>query len=250
MFMVGTRRQDAGRIAGATGYEARDAEFNDAVTPSPAFHIARYPVTVAQFRAFVEATGFRIGDDDALRDPDTRPVRFVSWREAIAYCSWLQQMIRESPAMAGTSSARLVLDQGWRVALPSEFEWEKAARGGRVGQVFPWGDDPDPRRANFDESLIGDSSAVGCFAPNDFGLFDMVGNLWEWTRSPWADAYDASRLMAEAVKPGDEQRLVVRGGSWDDPRDLARCACRGGYAPVIRLDLLGFRVVLRSSPVS
>ena len=250
MFMIGTRRQDAGRIAGATGYEARDAEFNDAVTPSPAFHIARYPVTVAQFRAFVEATGFRLGDADALRDPDSRPVRRVSWHGAIAYCSWLQRALGESPTLAGTPAARLVRDQGWRVALPSELEWEKAARGGRVGQVFPWGDDADPGRANYDESLIGDSSAVGCFAPNDFGLFDMVGNLWEWTRSPWADAYDASRLMAEAVKPGDEQRLVVRGGSWVDPRGGARCACRLRGAPGDRDFNLGFRVVLRSSPVS
>ena len=74
-FRIGTRKADAKRVAGIIGAAVPDDEINDAPTPTPEFYIARYPVTVAQFRAFVEATGFEIGDADALRDPDSRPVR-------------------------------------------------------------------------------------------------------------------------------------------------------------------------------
>ena len=128
-FMIGTRRSDAQRVAKASGDKVFDDEFNDDPTPAPAFHIARFPVTVAQFRAFVEATGIPLGNDRMLRDPDSRPVRYVSWREATAYCAWLQRMLSKSPALASTGAAELVRAQGWRVALPSELEWERAARG-------------------------------------------------------------------------------------------------------------------------
>ena len=160
-----------------------DNEINDALTPTPEFYIARYPVTVAQFRAFVEATGFEIGDADALRDPDSRPVRWVSWHEARAYCDWLNNQLATSPVLAKSEIARLVRERQWRVALPSELEWEKAARGGLPDAVFSWGDTPDPNRANYVDSGIGDTSAVGCFSANGFGLHDMIGNVWEWTRS-------------------------------------------------------------------
>lgn len=237
-------------MARATGQEPYEEELNEAVTPSPGFHIARYPVTVAQFRAFVDATGFALGDTDAVREIDSRPVRWVSWNGAQAYCAWLQRMCCESPALADCAAARRVRDQGWQVALPSELEWEKAARGGHAGLVFPWGDEPEPQRANYADSGIGDSSVVGCFAPNDHGLFDMVGNLWEWTRSPWQKAYGEAMLAVEAVAPdGERNKLVVRGGSWLFHCGSARCAIRSWLPSDSRNDYLGFRVVLRSSHV-
>ena len=159
-------------------------------------------------------------------------------------------MLAETPALAATAAARLVREQGWRVALPSEMEWECAARGGLVGQVFPWGDDADPQRANYERSGIGNTSVVGCFAPNDHGLFDMVGNAWEWTRSPWTDRYGPAMLRAEALNPGGGDDLVVRGGSWIAHAVDARCASREWSTPGGRGNYLGFRVVLRSSPVS
>jgi hypothetical protein len=105
----------------------------------PEFYIARYPVTVAQFRAFVEATGLAIGDADALADPDSRPVRRVSWHEALAWCDWLNEVLTSDPAFAGSPIARLVRENGWRVALPSELEWEKAARGKSERSGLPLG---------------------------------------------------------------------------------------------------------------
>ena len=247
-FMIGTRKQDVQRVEQAIGRALAGNEMNEAVTPSPDFYIARFPVTVAQFRAFVDDTGFDPGNADALLDADSRPVRFVSWSEAQAYCEWLHRTLAEAPALAGTRVAALVRDQGWQLTLPSEREWEKAARGGRVAQVFPWGDAWQPQRANTDDSGIGDTCAVGCFAPNDYGLYDMAGNVLEWTLSPWKKKYDAIMLQAEVVEPASDEALVVRGGSWKDIRVFARCAVRGWYFPVDRYFSLGFRVVLRASP--
>ncbi len=89
--------------------------------------IARYTVTVAQFKVFVDATGFRIGEDHALLDPDSRPVRYVSWNEALAYCGWLNEVLKTSPGVASSNISRRVQSDKWRVDLPSELEWEKAA---------------------------------------------------------------------------------------------------------------------------
>ena len=97
-FMIGTRAKDFNRVMETVGISPNDRkncqdEINDQPTATRGFYIARYPVTVAQFRAFVEATGFKIGDEDALRDPDNRPVRWVSWYEALEYCQWLNRVL-------------------------------------------------------------------------------------------------------------------------------------------------------------
>ncbi|MGH8584848.1 MAG: formylglycine-generating enzyme family protein, partial [Gammaproteobacteria bacterium] len=257
-FRIGTRKANAQRVAEIIGTAVPDDEVNDAPIPTPEFYIARYPVTVAQFRAFVEATGFQIGDADALRDPDSRPVRWVSWHEARAYCDWLNKMLATSPALEGIAVARLVREGRWRIALPSELEWEKAARGGRSDAVFSWGDTPDPDRANYYDSGIGDTSAVGCFPANDFGLHDIIGNVWEWTRSLWgkdsrrpdfAYPYEPHDPNRERFKAGNDVLRVVRGGSWSYFQVIARCASRLRFPPVDRHDFIGFRVVLRSAPV-
>jgi len=92
---------------------------------------------------------------------------------------------------------------------------------------------------------------VGCFASNAFGLFDMVGNVWEWTRSLYLDyPYDPADPKREDLLAGDDFSRVVRGGSWGDLRGDARCAARSRFLPGSRLAYGGFRVVLRSSPVS
>ena len=258
-FRIGTRSADAKRVAGIVGYDVPEDEINDAPTPTPEFYIARYPVTVAQFRAFVAATGFALGDADALHDPDSRPVPFVSWHEALAYCRWLGERLASAPELEPYEMARRVRSGSWQVGLPSELEWEKAARGGLGATVFSWGDTPDPDRANYADSGIGDTSAVGCFPANGFGLHDMLGNVFEWTGSLWGTdgqkpdfgyPYDADDRKRERLDADDQVRRVVRGGSWYAPRGRARCASRGRSLPGSRLASLGFRVVLRASPVS
>ena len=249
-FVIGTRKAAAKRVAEIIGAEVPDDEINDTRTPTAEFYIARYPVTVAQFRAFVEARQFEIGDARALRDPDSRPVRYLSWHEALVYCDWLNDCFAHSPAFEGSEIARRVREGGWQVTLPSELEWEKAARGGLRDTVFSWGDEPDPNRANYNDSETGDTSAVGCFPANGFGLYDLSGNVWEWTRSHYYQSYpyraDDGR---ENLAAGDDVWRVVRGGSWRAARVFARCAYRRRAHPGGRFSSGGFRVVLRSAPV-
>ena len=172
----------------------------------------------------------------------------VNWHEARAYCRWLSTMLAESPALAANPIARLVREQGWQLAMPSELEWEKAARGTLKNAVYSWGDAPDPQRANYADSSVADTSAVGSFPANGFGLHDMLGNVFEWTRSAWRPyPYEVDDPTPEGLSAAAEVRLVVRGGSWLDSADYARCASRNGFHPVNRYLNLGFRVVLRSA---
>ena len=150
----------------------------------------------------------------------------------------------------GIAVARLVREGRWRIALPSELEWEKAARGGLPDAVYAWGDTPDPNRANYDDSGIGDTSTVGCFPANGFGLHDMIGNVWEWTRSLW----DCLSLRAGRPEPRrprrGERRIAGRARRLvGHARGDARCAYRIRIRPDLRSDDIGFRVVLRSAPV-
>jgi hypothetical protein len=121
----------------------------------PRYYIARYPVTVAQFQVFVQDS------KDSLRGLSNHPVADVSWHEARKYCEWPTERLR---VWKGTPEplATLLRQEGWRVTLPSEAEWEKAGRG-TEGRIYPWGNDPDPNRANYRDTGINDTTAVGCF---------------------------------------------------------------------------------------
>ena len=263
-FIIGTLPKDFDRVMEAVGASQNNrvfskAEINDQPTPTHEFFIARYPVTVAQFRAFVEATGFKLGREDALRDPESCPVRYVSWNEALEYCRWLNGVLQTSTELASCELVEKVRSGHWQVTLPSELEWEKAARGGLVGAVFPWGDTPDPNRANYADSNIGNTSAVGCFPPNAYRLYDMIGNVWEWTRSLWGKDWDKPEFgypyqpddpKREDLRAGNGMLRVVRGGSWSYNRDDLRCAVRLGDLPGFCLNFNGFRVVVvYSAPV-
>ena len=203
----------------------------------PAFYIGRYEVTVAQFGAFVTATGHR-ADEQALRGAGNHPVAAVTWPEALAYCRWLETSLQSSPH----TPARLqeLLRQGWRVVLPSEAQWEKAARGAD-GRIYPWGREPRTDRANFGGSApmpVGSFPCPECPYP----VADLSGNVWEWTRSPYQPypydpADDRTGLAADAL-------WVMRGGSFADAARTVRAAVRGGADPGARRPFIGFRVVL------
>ncbi len=217
--------------------ERWSASSDQGIVDLPVFYIGRYEVTVAQFRAFAEATAFR-ADAQALGGRPDHPVGFVSWPDALAYCRWLEARLREWPHTP--PQLRGLLDEGWRVTLPSEAQWEKAARG-TDGRIFPWGDEPREDRANFRGTS---AKPVGSFACPEcpFDLSDMSGNLWELTRSPYRPyPYDPTGdnldLDADAL-------WVMRGGSYGDTEQNIRAAIRGGVDPGARRPFIGFRVVL------
>jgi iron(II)-dependent oxidoreductase len=155
------------------GDEVEDASPQHEVT-LPAFKIGQYPVTNAQYRRFVEATG-RKWRSDAGRRPEKAncPAVEVTWHEARAYCEWLTGLWR--------SKGKVTADE--IVRLPTEAEWEKAARGAG-GRVYPWGDEWDETKCNTRETGLRDTSPVGIFpdGASPYGCLDMAGNVWEWGR--------------------------------------------------------------------
>ena len=210
------------------------------------YAIARVPITNAQYQLFVEATGHEPPRDwngkRAPRGKESHPVVDVSWHDALAYCRWLSEVT------------------GTPIMLPSEAEWEKAARGAQGERDYPWGDTFNVARCNVSESGFGATTPVGIYAngASPYGCLDMAGNVWEWTRSLWGKdlmkpdfvyPYDPGDPKREALDAGDEVYRVVRGGSWDAPRVNARCAYRYWGPPDYRYYYRGFRVVLRCAPV-
>ena len=206
----------------------------------PAFYIGRYEVTVAQFAAFVDATGFSVSEQ-TLQAPPSHPVSAVSWPDALTYCRWLDAALRASPQTPPALN-RLLRD-GWRVSLPTEAEWEKAARGADA-RTYPWGSEPRRDRANYQgdgTTPVGTYSCPEC----SFGLLDMSGNVWEWTRSPYQPypfdpTDDRDNLDADAL-------WVMRGGSYADPERNVRATIRGRGDPGVRRPFMGFRVAISPS---
>ena len=205
----------------------------------PTFLIGRYEVTVAQFAAFVADTGYRVAGQ-AFETPPNHPVANISWPDALAYCRWLEATLRESAATPTRLTGRL--GNGWRVSLPTEAQWEKAARG-PDGRVYPWAGGPDRSRAHYRQQA---SAPVGSYPCADcpYGLLDMSGNVWELTRSPYQPyPYDQTDDGEDLDTPA---LWVMRGGSFDDPEQNVRAATRGGSDPGARRPFIGFRVVMSS----
>jgi len=217
------------------------------------YRISRYPITVAQYRAFVEAGGYRerrywtragwawkeesgITGPEDYGEPftlDNHPQVGVSWYEAVAFTRWLSEQT------------------GLDIRLPTEAQWERAARH-TDGRRYPWSSDPqarpDPNKMNYNETDIDSTSAVGCFPGGkaECGAEDMSGNIWEWCSTKWRDDYDEYEKKVDDGLEGDEGR-VLRGGSFGSYHGGARCAVRVRYDPSGRDWGNGFRVVLLPS---
>ncbi len=198
------------------------------------FAIGIYSVTFAEYDKFATATGRNKPDDHGWGRED-RPIINVSWLDASAYCEWLSGEC----------------NQHYR--LPTEAEWEFAARADTEAD-YGWGNDIGENLANCNGSnsrWSNETTApVGSFSPNPFGLFDMVGNVWEWTCSKYEKEYAGEEQHYLNQNLAREHR-AIRGGSWRDHPHRARVSARIGSRPDYRTSSRGFRLVSRTdAPLS
>jgi formylglycine-generating enzyme required for sulfatase activity len=212
----------------------------------PDYHIAETPVTNSQYAAFLQATAREQPrdwrkDGKPPRGKRDYPVVWVSWHDALAYCRWLSEVT------------------GKRYRLPSEAEWEKAARG-TDGRIYPWGNQWDAKRCNIASESGGGQGkviSVGAYpeGASPYGVLDMAGNVREWTRSLWGMGteepdskypYDPTDGR-ENLGASDDVYRVTRGGSWDTWWIGVRCGSRSMRLPTDPDDRLGFRVVMSAS---
>jgi formylglycine-generating enzyme required for sulfatase activity len=195
----------------------------------PAFHIARTPVTNAQYSLFVRSARGRPPSywHDGIIPPgkENHPVVHVSWHDAAAFCRWLSGQL------------------GGEIRLPSEAEWEKAARGAD-GRIYPWGDQPPTAELCNFRDIMGDTTAVGHYprGASPYGALDMAGNVWEWTSSRYMPYPYTPEDGREDAESSDGRTL--RGGSWGSGSAyLVRCAVRNGRYPDLRNNAVGFRIL-------
>ena len=221
------------------------------------FFIARFPVTNDEYARFISATGHRApsirelpliasGGRDGLFEElaaayvwedghppaghGSHPVVLVPYDDAVAYCRWLSDAL------------------GRIARLPTEAEWEKAARGGTDGQRYPWGDDIDPSRGNFlsDPAVKNERGTrpTGTYPPNGYGLYDMAGNVWEWVSDWYASDYYSISDSRNPRGPESGSMRIVRGGSWvNEDIGMLRCAYRHQVPPDTYAHSVGFRIV-------
>ena len=184
------------------------------------FRLCRTQVTNAQFAAF---RPFPYHDGRL-------PVTSVNWFDAVEFCSWLSR------------------ETGIPTRLPSEAEWEFAARGGLQQKLYPWGDLPVYERPRYAERWREGPEPVGESEPNGYGLFDMCENVHEWC-SDWYDpAYYAVSPEGNPQGPVAGTRRSSRGGAWRHQIKIARCAARSSIPPEFRYADYGFRVAAQVEP--
>ena len=188
------------------------------------FRIGTYSVTNREYRRFMSEEGApppKIDSDDF--SADNQPAVGISWQDASAYCQWLAERT------------------GRPYRLPRDAEWEHAARGGRTGSVLPWGDDLDQAHACF--GGLSAPTAVGSFPPNGYGVYDMIGCVWDWCMELYEDVSDGVPAVNTPTGGDPARNRVLRGGSFltTDPLNLY-IAYRHEDPPDLRHESIGFRV--------
>lgn len=210
--------------------DAGDDEFPQHKVYLDEYCMGKYPVTNAQYAIFARAKGKFL---EISEGKDHYPVINVSWDDANAFCGWL-------------NAAQNI----YKVALPTEAQWEKAARG-TEGRIYPWGNTPKPNKylCNF-EYNEGGATEVGKYSPHGdspYGCADMVGNVWEWCADYYGANIYATRKNALVRNPTGQNTgdfRVLRGGAWNYHPFLARCAARGEDLPADHYDYAGFRILV------
>lgn len=192
-----------------------------------AFRLAECQVTNAEYEDFVTTTGNTaapFSNDPNLNQP-AQPVVGVSWFEAAKYCEWL-----------GSFTGR-------RYRLPTEAEWERAARGDTEGKTFPWGDEPPESLPDYSNRWRNGPEPVGRSA-NELGLYDMCANVHEWCSDWYQAEYYSVSTPRNPQGPESGERKSSRGGSWRHRVKVSRCAARSSIPPEFHYADYGFRVAI------
>ena len=196
------------------------------VTLAKPFAIGKFDVTFAEWDACVE-----VGACRRVGWGGDRPVIDVSWEDANLYAAWLSRVT------------------GKEYRLPTEAEWEYAARAGSKTRYF-FGDDEAEldRYAWYEENSGGETQPVGKKKANAFGLYDMYGNVWQWVEDCYKGSYEGAPLDGSALATGVCRRRVLRGGAWVNAPGALRAATRFGFEPVFRGNDIGFRLARTLTP--
>ena len=192
---------------------------------SKGFYLGKLEVTQEQYERIM-------GNNPGMFKGENLPVEMVSWDDAMAFCKKLSEK----------EKGRIPV--GWEFTLPSEAQWEYACRAGTITK-YSWGDDINLKLANYADSGLKKTRAVGSYRPNPWGFYDMHGNVWEWT-ADWYGKYPTSSVI-DPIGVASGSHRVQRGGSWYGVGAGLRSAKRGNYAPGNRIHDLGFRVGFQSS---
>ena len=229
-FIMGSPAAEPGRF---------DSESPQHLVSVQAFALGKYDVTTEQFLTFLRQSGYQPAPCDPIlglswrttirglayapgeSDPPLEPATCLNWNDAQAYISWLNGKVRSLPSAAKQRAGPY--------RLPSEAEWEYAARAGTTTARW-WGEAIGQGKANcngcgsrWDNELI---APVGSFGSNSFGLYDMLGNVWEWVEDCWNENYVGAPTDGSAWLKGDCTKRVMRGGSWSNMPVFVRSAAR------------------------
>ncbi|MBN1452060.1 MAG: formylglycine-generating enzyme family protein [Anaerolineales bacterium] len=234
-FLMGSTSEQAEQVikAGADPYWVEDEQPQRDVELSE-YSIGKYPITNREYQVFIKDAGHKPPQDwDDGQYPAEKgdhPVIYVSWEDADTYCRWLSRKTNKV------------------YRLPTEAEWEKAARG-TDGRVWPWGNEFDVNKANTKESNIGTTTSVGQLSPQGdsyYGCADMIGNVWEWCNDKWF-FNSSSKVSKSSHISLQENNFIVRGGSFHRNSWDARCATRRANRSSLVGEAKGFRVALSSN---